>query len=120
MRFSVTTDLVFGHPVDRTSTFQCLAGLNLVGFCLPPPEMANVLPISFQRQCICAVLREIDGGSQYLIGRAGDSGDTDFAPNEAFMVISPVSYDLEWQIAAAPMAPRAATLKMGWGAMKAR
>ena len=59
-----------------------------------------------------AVLRETNG-NLYLIGRAGDSGDEPFEDGEsAFLIVS--------EIAAAPMAPHAATLAMGWGAMKER
>ena len=105
MPFSLT---LIGHRIKLVTSFPIHAGLNLIGFSLPPPEIAKPSDL-LSETGICAVVRVIDGGFQ-IIGRAGDSGDTDFAPNEAFMVISPVSYDLEWQIAAAPMAPHAATL----------
>ena len=101
--FSVT---IFGFRAPVTELDLMLGG-NLVGV---PSGVER--PSDFLGEAI-AVLREIDG-NLYLIGRAGDSGDEPFEDGEsAFLIVS------EIEIAAAPMAPHAATtLITGWGAMK--
>ena len=113
MPFGVT---LTGHRIKLVTSFKIYAGLNLIGFSQPPPELER--PSSLLSETgICVVIRATDG-EFYIIGRAEDSGDTALAPNEAFMAISQMAYDLEWQTPAAPQAQRQETLAKSWGAMK--
>jgi hypothetical protein len=97
--FSVT---MYGDRVAEL--FELQLGLNFVGV----PEGYEV-PSDFLGESL-AVLREVDG-SLYLIGRAGDSGDTPFSKNEAVALIVA-------DVAAAPMAPRSSVLTTTWGGLK--
>ena len=105
-----------GNRIKLVTSFAIHAGLNLIGFSQPPPELTKPSTL-FSDTGICAVIRMIDG-EFYLIGRAGDRGDTDLMPNEAFMTISVADYELEWQTPAAPQTQQRGTLAISWGAIK--
>ena len=107
---------LFGHRIKLRTSFPIHAGLNLIGFSQPPPELERPSDL-LSETGIIVTLRAIDGVF-YLVGRVGDEGDVELRPNEAFMAVSLVDYDLGWDTPAAPMAYRQQTLATSWGAMK--
>ena len=113
MPFSVT---LIGHRIKLVTSFPIHAGLNLIGFSQPPPELETPSDL-LSETGICVVVRGV-GDVLYLIGRVGDRGDTELRPNEAFMAISLIDYDLDWYTPAAPAAPRMDNMTTSWGAMK--